>query len=140
MGNRITRIILGIIIALAALVGIYFILPGSVKYPLQAWFQKTFQSERYSITDTYKNAKVPGYDVTFGDLVDKAGDGGAWVVEVQEESDDGKSGKYYIHAYIKKVDVSMEHENGQENLITHSGADVEIRFDCTKKADGSVTT
>ena len=75
MGNRIMRIIFGIIIGIAALVVIYIVLPGSMKYPMQEWFQSTFQSSKHELAETYKKAKVPGYNCTFGTMMEKAGDG-----------------------------------------------------------------
>ena len=54
MGNRIMRIIFGIIIGIAALVVIYIVLPGSMKYPMQEWFQSTFQSSKHELVETYK--------------------------------------------------------------------------------------
>ena len=140
MGNRIMRIIFGIIIAIAALVVVYLVLPGSMKYPLQEWFQSTFQSSKHELAETYKKAKVPGYNCTFGTMMEKAGDGNAWVVETIDESDDGQSGTYEVFAYAMKVDLKLEPENGQDNQMHYSQVMVEINFKVEKKAGKTVTT
>lgn len=140
MGNRIIRIILGIVIGIAALVGIYLVLPGNLKNPLIEFFQKTFQSKTYEVTQYYKDQKVPNLDMTFGDMVENAGDGSAWVTDVLSESEDGSTGQYEVHAYVYKVDIAMEQENGQENLMNYTQATVELRFGVKKQADGSYFT
>jgi len=141
MGNRVVRIVLGIIIVIAALVGIYLILPGNLKYPLQEWFQKTFQKDTYAVSEYYMKTKVPNHDITFGDMIANCSNGSsAWVCEVLTESEDKSTGKYTVHAYAYKVDVAMEHENGQENLQSYSQAEVEVRFDVEKKSDGKFVT
>ncbi len=140
MGNRIMRIIFGIIIAIAALVVVYLVLPGSMKYPLQEWFQSTFQSSKHELAETYKKAKVPGYNCTFGTMMEKAGDGNAWVVETIDESDDGQSGTYEVFAYAMDVDLKLEPENGQDNQMNYSKITLEINFKVEKKAGKTVTT
>ncbi len=129
MGNRVVRIILGIIIAVAAVVGIYFILPGSIKHPLQEKFQSMFNSDQYETVTYLKTIKVPGYeDITFGDMVEYAGKHGSWVIDYSDVGEDKKSGSYEIFAYIYDVDISMAQENGQDNRVNLSQASVEIRF------------
>ncbi len=140
MGNRIARIILGIVIGIAALIGIYLVLPGSIKHPLQEWFQSTFQSAKHELAETYKKAKVPGFDVTFGTMLEKAGDGSSWIVDVIDESEDGSSGTYEVYAYAQKVDLALEPENGQDNQVNYSKAEIEIQFNVQKKNGSPVTT
>ena len=141
MGNRLFRIILGIIIGIAALIGTYFALPGSVKYPMEEFFQKTFQEGKYAVAEYYQKQKVPKHDMTFGDMIANCGKGSsAWVVETLDEADDKSTGHYFVHAYAYKVDISMEHENGQENMISYSQAAIEISFKVEKKKDGSFVT
>ena len=141
MGNRIVRVVLGIIIGIAALVGIYLILPGNLKYPMQEWFQKTFQSSAYEVSEHYMKTKVPKQDITFGDMIANCSNGSsAWVCEVLSESEDKSTGLYTLHAYAYKVDVSMEHENGQENLQSYSQAGVEITFEVEKKGKDNFVT
>ena len=141
MGNRIGRIVLGLIIAIAALVVIYLVLPGGVKHPMQEWFQKTFQSDTYAIAEKYQQTKVPNTDMTFGTMIANCSNGShAWVVDVLSEADDKSFGDYEVHAYVTKVDLSMDQENGQENLKSYSQVSVEILFAVRKNSDGSFVT
>ena len=142
MGNRLVRIILGIVIGIAALVGIFFVLPGNLKNPMIEFWQKTFQKDSYAVAEYYQKQKVPKNDITFGEMIANCSNGSsAWVVETLAESDDKTTGQYTIHAYVYKVDISMEHENGQENALSFSQAAVEVRFDVKKTAkDTYVTT
>ena len=141
MGNRIVRIILGIVIGIGALVAIYFFaLPGSVKHPIEEFIQKTFSKDTYAVAEYYQKQEVPRREINFGDMIANCGGGSsAWVVENLQESDDKKNGQYTVHAYAYKVDVSMEHENGQENAYSFTQCEVEIRFE-VKKQDGEYIT
>ena len=132
MGNRVVRIVLGIVIGIAALVGIYLILPGNLKNPLLEFFQKTFQKDTYAVSEYYMKQQVPKQDITFGDMIANCGDGSAWVTDVLQESEDGSTGQYEVHAYAYKVDVAMDQENGQENLKNYTQATVEVRFQVKK--------
>ena len=141
MGNRLFRIILGIVIGLGVLIGGFFVLPGSVKYPMEEFFQKTFQKEKYAVAEYYQKQKVPKHDMTFGDMIANCGKGSsAWVVETLDEAEDKSTGHYFVHAYAYKVDISMEHENGQENMLSYSQAAIEISFKVEKLKDGSFVT
>ena len=142
MGNRLVRIILGIVIGIAALVVIFLVLPGNAKNPMIEIWQKTFQKDTYAVAEYYQKQKVPKNDITFGEMIANCSNGSsAWVVETLAESDDKTTGQYTVHAYVYKVDVSMEHENGQENALSFSQAAVEIRFDVKKTdKDTYVTT
>ncbi len=141
MGNRVFRIILGIVLAIAALVAIYIFLPGSAKNPMTEFFQKTFQKDTYAVAEYYQKQEVPKREIKFGEMMANCGGSSAWVVENLQESEDGTTGIYTVHAYAYKVDVSMEHENGQENALSYSQAEVEVRFEVEKKAkDTYITT
>ena len=141
MGNRIGRVVLGLIIGIAAIIGIYIILPGSVKNPMKEWFQKTFQSDTYAVAEKYQNSKIPNTDVTFGHAIESCGDGShAWFVDVIDESEDKKSGNYEVHSFATKVDIAMEQENGQDNLKSFSQATIEIVFNVRKNSDGTFVT
>ena len=138
MGNRVARIIIGIVIAIAAVVGIYFILPGSIKHPLQEKFQSMFNSDQYETVTYLKSIKVPGHeDLTFGDMIEYAGKHGSWVIDFSDVGDDKKSGSYEIYAYVYDVDISMAQENGQDNRRNFSQASVEIQFNVTRKVGGT---
>ena len=136
MGNRIIRIVLGIILGIGALVGIFFILPGNLKNPIIEFFQKTFQKGTYAVSEYYMQQPVPKQDITFGDMIANCGDGSAWVTTVLRESEDGTTGDYEVHAYAYKVDIAMEQENGQENLKNYTQTTVDIFFNVTKTFDG----
>ena len=142
MGNRIVRIILGIVIGIGALAAIYFFaLPGSVKHPIEEFIQKTFSKDTYAVAEYYQKQEVPRREINFGDMIANCGGGSsAWVVETIDESEDKSSGTYDVHAYSYKVDISMEHENGQENAYNYTQADLEIRFTVNKKGNEYVTT
>ena len=135
MGNRVIRIVLGIIIGLAALVGIYLVLPGNMKNPLIEFFQKTFQKGAYAVSEYYMQQQVPKQDITFGDMIANCGDGSAWVTDVLQEAEDGSTGQYEVHAYAYKVDVAMDQENGQENLKNYTQVPVEVRFQVKKVSE-----
>ena len=108
---------------------------------MQEWFQKTFQKETYAIAEKYQQSKVPGTDVTFGQMIENCSDGShAWVVEVLDEAEDKSSGNYEVHAYATKVDLSMAQENGQDNLKSFSQANVEIVLNVRKNSDGKFVT
>ena len=138
MSNRIGRVVFGLIIGIAALIGIYFVLPGNIKHPLQEWFQKTFQSSTYAVAEKIQQAKVPDHDITFGTLFENVGSSSSWVVDVIEE--DENTGSYEVHAYTYKIDMRLDQENGQDNLRNLTQVAVEIQFDVTKKADGNYVT
>ena len=57
MGNKVVRVILGIVIVAAVLVGGYFILPGQVKWPLTSWFQMNFDSDAAMVIEKGKLLK-----------------------------------------------------------------------------------
>ena len=59
MGNKIARVVIGILIACAVIVGVYFILPGSVKNPITAWLQNTTDDNYIVIVTALQNSKVP---------------------------------------------------------------------------------
>lgn len=135
--NNIVKVVLGVIFSIAAVVVIFLVLPGNLKNPMVEWFQSTFQKDKYETVDYLKKQIVPGTeDVTFELLVDKAGSSGAWVVDTANVGDDGKSGKYEIHAYVYKTDISMAQENGQENRKSFTQASVDITFYVDRKVGG----
>lgn len=143
MGNRIVRVIFGIILGIGALVGVYFALPGSIKHPLQEKIQGMFFSSQQQVADYYKNVKLPVEgleDMTFNQMLEGAGSSVAWVVSNAEESEDKTTGTYDLTAYAYDVDISMAQENGQENRKSFTKAAVEIFFSVVKKADGTYKT
>ena len=133
MGNRVIRIVLGIVLGLAALVGVYFILPGGIKHPIQEKIQSWFMKDKYEAVEYLKKQKVPNTEHTFEEMINGCGSSGSWYIEVANVGDDGKSGDYEIHAFVTKVDISVAQENGQENLKSYSQATVDIQFNLRRK-------
>jgi hypothetical protein len=133
MGNRVIRVVLGIILAAAALVGVYFILPGGIKHPIQEKIQSWFMKDKYETVEYLKKQKVPGTERTFEDTINGCGSNGSWYIDVANVGDDGKSGDYEVHAFVTKVDISMAQENGQENLKSYSQSTVDIQFNVRRK-------
>ena len=133
MGNRIVRVIIGIILGIAALVGVYFILPGTIKHPLQEKVQSWLKKDEYEVVTYIKGIKVPGSEMTFGDMIEYAGKHGSWVIEYSDVGEDKKSGSYEVHAYVYDVDLSMAHENGQDNNVNMSQAAIDISFFANRK-------
>ena len=133
MGNRVIRVVLGIILAAAALVGVYFILPGSIKHPIQEKIQSWFMKDKYETVEYLKKQKVPGSEHTFEEMINGCGSSGSWYIDNANVDEDGKSGVYEIHAFVTKVDISMSQENGQDNLKSYSQATVDISFSVRRK-------
>ena len=132
--NNIVKAVIGVILGIAALVVIFLVLPGNLKNPMVEWFQSTFQKDKYETVEYLKKQMVPGTDdITFEVLVDKAGGSGAWVIDTANVGDDGKTGRYEIHAFVYKVDISMAQENGQENRKSFTQATAEITFFVERK-------
>ncbi len=107
MANRIFRIILGIVLVIGAVVGIYFVLPGSIKHPLQEKLQSFLKSDQFEAITYLKGITVPNSDMNFGDMIENAGKHGSWIIEDSDVGEDGKSGPYEIHAYVYDVDLSI---------------------------------
>jgi len=128
MANRIFRIILGIVLVIGAVVGIYFVLPGSIKHPLQEKLQSFLKSDQFEAITYLKGITVPNSDMNFGDMIENAGKHGSWIIEDSDVGEDGKSGPYEIHAYVYDVDLSLAQENGQDNRKNMSQAAVDICF------------
>ena len=135
MGNRVVRVVLGLVLLIGAVIGIYFILPGSIKHPLQEKLQSWLKSDQYETVTYLKGIIVPGQEeMNFGDMVEYAGKHGSWVIEESDVGEDKKSGTYQIEAYIYDVDISMAQENGQENRKSFSQASVDIGFTVKRTA------
>ena len=133
MGNRVIRVVLGIVLGLAALVGVYFILPGSIKHPIQEKLQSWFMKDKFETIEYLKKQKVPETEHTFEEMLAGCGEHGSWYIDVANVGDDGKSGSYEVHAFVTKVDISMAQENGQENLKSYTQATVDIQFNVDRK-------
>ncbi|MBR3538129.1 MAG: hypothetical protein IKN79_03540 [Eubacterium sp.] len=129
MANTVIRIILGIVLGIAAIIGIYFILPGNIKHPLQEKLQSWLKADQYEAVTYMKSLKVPDEDnMTFGDMIEYAGKHGSWIIEEADVGEDGKSGSYLISAFTYDVDLNMAQENGQENRKNITQTSVQISF------------
>ncbi len=132
MANKIGRIVLGIVIVCAIIVGVYFVLPGSVKNPLTAWIQNETDSNYAPIVDALKGATIPkNKGVTFDSKVSIM-DGNAWTIK-KIDVDDAGNGTYDVYADGYKVTVSMENETNDTGMVTFTNAHVRLTFHITKK-------
>ena len=126
MGNKVARILFGIIIAVGVLVGGYFILPGKVHYPIKQFIQSKTNDNYEKVIEPLKKAPIPkNKKATFGDSFEKKTDNTAWTIEDSEVDDKG-NGSYTIFADGYNVTVSLEGDD-TDSLITHTNA----HFRCT---------
>ena len=136
MGNKVARVILGIVIIVGILVGAYFILPGSVHYPIKAFIQEKTNDNYSKVIEPLKAAKVPkNKDFTFGDAFESNTEHPAWTIE-ESDVDDKGNGSYIIYADGFNITVALESEENSDGLITRTNAHFRCRFDVTK--EGSV--
>lgn len=134
MANKIGRIVLGIVILAAVVVGVYFILPGQVKNPLTAMLQSNFDGDNYTpITDALKNATIPkNKGVTFDSAMMSRTEHPAWTIK-KIEVDDAGNGTYDVYADGYKCTVSMENETNDTGMVTFTNAHVQLVFHVTKQ-------
>ena len=136
MGNKVARILLGIVIIVGILVGAYFILPGSVHYPIKAFIQEKTNDNYSKVIDPLKAANVPkNKEFTFGDAFESNTEHAAWTIE-ESDVDDAGNGSYIIFADGYNLTVELESEENSDSLITRTNAHFRCRFDVTK--EGSV--
>ena len=132
MGNKIARIILGIVIIAAILAGVYVILPGRYKSPLTAWFQSNFNSNYNSVVGPIKDATVPKHkDKTFDSIMTAATTSPAWTIK-EISVDDAGNGMYEVYADGYKCTVTFENENTSDSMVTHTNAHVQLVFRVNK--------
>ena len=132
MGNKVARILFGIIIAGGILVGGYFILPGKVHYPIKQFIQSKTNDNYEKIVEPLKKAKIPkNKEITYGEAFDKL-DGNAWTIEDSDVDDKG-DGTYTIYADAYNITVSLEGEDSDDSLITKTNAHVRCEFNVTKQ-------
>lgn len=135
MANKIIRVVVGIVIAIGLLIGIYFILPGQYKWPITEAIQESTNDQYLNMINTYKAAKVPNTDVTFDQLLTTNCSNPAWHVEKVVE---GVS--YQVIATGYKVDVQYVKELDPNSSIHYTNTSMKIVFDVTVKEDGSFKT
>ena len=132
MGNKIARIVLGIVIACALLFGIYVILPGQFKMPLTAYIQSSFNSNYDPIVNTLKDATVPkNKERTFDASMKAATKNSAWTIK-PIVTDDAGNGSYEVYCDGYKCTVTFEKDNNSDSMMTHTNAHVRLVFRVTK--------
>lgn len=133
MANKIGRIVIGIVVVVALVVGIYYILPGQYKNPIKATIQSKTISSYNDIVDTVSGCTVPNNkDKTFGDMMTSATGNPAWTIE-EVSVDDAGNGAYNVYADGYKTTVSFENETNDDGMVTHTDAHVRIIFKVTKE-------
>ncbi|MCR4845205.1 MAG: hypothetical protein K5865_00505 [Eubacterium sp.] len=132
MGNKVARILFGIIIAVGILVGGYFILPGKVHYPIKQFIQSKTNDNYDKVIDPLKKSIIPkNKEITYGEAFEKL-DSSAWTIE-ESDVDDKGDGTYTIYADAYNITVSLEGEDSDDSLITKTNAHVRCEFNVTKQ-------
>ena len=138
MANKIGRIVLGIVIIAALLVGIYYILPGQYKNPLTASIQSATNNNYSVIVDKVKASTIPKHKgVTYDSALNAKTRNLAWTIK-KVNVDDAGDGLYDVYADGYKCTVTFENEATSDSMITQTNAHVRIVFQIQKK--GSVLT
>ena len=136
MVNKIVRVVLGIIIAVAIIVGVYMILPGKYKMPLTETIQGITKSWSTEVITELKNAKVPNNDMTFGSMMARY-TSPAWTVS-DDIVDDLGNGTMLIYADTYSCTVAMQSQMADDKNITFTNAHVRLIFD-VKRENGKLT-
>lgn len=132
MANKIGRIVFGIIFLVVLVVVIYMVLPGSIKFPLQAKIQDSTDTNYATIVNTVKAATVPkNKKVTFEQMM-SCTDGPAWTIK-KVSVDDAGNGMYDVYCDGYKTTVSWENETNDDSMVTHTEAHVRIIFHINKQ-------
>ncbi len=131
MGNKIVKGILAVIIVAAILVGIYFALPGSIKYSINEFYQTNFDEKSEKLIKEYKSMKAPGTEKTFEQIMAAKCKSHNWYVETIV-----KDSTYKVHLNGYKVDVIYPKEDGSNNQH-FTNTHIEYTFDVTVQPDGT---
>ena len=104
MLNKIIRVVLGIIIAAAILVGIYLVLPGQYKNPITEKLQGITKDWTTGVVEDIKNIKMPTskelkLDKTFGAAFSQYNNP-SWIVDNYETVDDLGNGNMTVKLQI----------------------------------------
>jgi len=128
MGTKVFRVIIGIIIGCALLVGIYFILPGKYHYRIKEFLQGMFNKNYKAVCRELKTKTVPGYpNVTFDTLMKKGTEGSAWTAD-ELAVDKAGNGTYQVYADGYNVDLDLEHVMNDDTTQSYSRAHVRLVF------------
>ena len=135
MGNKIGRIVLGIIIIAGILVGGYYLLPGQVKNPITEKLQDMTDDNYAVVTGAVKAATIPkNKGVTFESAMLKKTEHPAWTIK-KISVDDAGNGSYDVYADGYKCTVSMENETNDTGMVTFTNAHVQLVFHVTKQGN-----
>ena len=138
MGNKVARVLIGIVIAVAVIVGVYFILPGPMKNPLKSFLQSTFNSNYKEIITTMQEAKIKGHKtLTYDEIMRDKASNVAWTVE-KIDVDDAGNGEYYV--YLDGYKLELELENPLIDDKNKSYNRVHCRYYFRVKKDGTSLT
>jgi len=130
--NNAIKTVIGILIVAAVLVGIFFILPGQVKYPLIQWYQNNFDDESAKVIEKGKlltpkqlenkdnSFKV---DATLGDLLDANAENVAWHCDVINR----ETGLYDLYGDGYKVDVQFTKQVQDDTSQHYTNEHIQIQ-------------
>ena len=135
MANKIGRIVLGIVILCAIAVGVYYILPGSIKNPLTASLQNMTDDNYAIIVDQVKATTIPkNKGVTYENAFINKTEHPAWTIK-KISVDDAGNGAYDVYVDGYKCTVSMENETNDTGMVTQTNAHVQFIFRITKQGN-----
>ena len=133
MGNKVARILLGIVIIIGVIVGGYFILPGSVHYPIKQFIQSKTNDNYDKVIEPLKNASIPkNKGITFGEAFENNTDHSAWTIE-ESDVDEKGNGTYTIYADGYNITVGLEDMEQEDSIKTHTNAHFRCEFSVTKE-------
>lgn len=136
MWNKISKVLLGIIIFCAIVYGVYLILPGQYKNPITSWFQTSTNEDSKAAIDELKGFSVSKFDknipdtVTFDRMMTSATANPAWTVESSTVDKDTGNGSMEIHADGYKCTIEMDNANA-DNTKTMTDVHVQLIFRVT---------
>ncbi len=131
MANKIIKGVIAVIIIAAVLVGVYFVMPGQVKFKINQFYQENFDDNAAKYITEYKAMKIPGTDVTFDKAFENKAKNHSWYVE---EVVEGIQYKVHLNGY--KMDIVYLQEDGS-NSQHFTNTHAEYTFDVVVQEDGS---
>lgn len=132
MFNKICKVVIGIVVVVLVLFGIYKILPGQYSYGIRQTFQEMTDKNAKKIIDVYSNANVPDHKgVTYDKMLLENGSNPSWYVETVSE----EAGKYKVYANAYKVTLELEKQDGSDSNKVYTRAHVELVFEVTYSSE-----